>query len=87
MPTTNFDVAVLPGRVWVSGIAPGSVTSVGVPTVVVIQALVTVPNAKKRSDMKPAEKGTQSKKDLHFLSLFYWQNMADTVDHCMQPRH
>lgn len=51
MPTTNFDVAVLPGRVWVGGIAPGSVTSVGVPTVVVIQALVTVPNAKKKGVM------------------------------------
>lgn len=44
MLTTNFDVAVLPGRVWVSGKAPGSVASIGVPTVVIVQAFVRVPN-------------------------------------------
>lgn len=46
MPTTNFDVAVLPGCVWICGKAPGSVASVWVPTVVIIQALVRVSNAK-----------------------------------------
>lgn len=46
MLTTNFDVAVFPGCVWVCGEAPGSVASVWVPTVVIIQALVRVPNTK-----------------------------------------
>lgn len=34
--TTDFDVAVLPWRVWVCGKAPGSVTSIRVPTVVIM---------------------------------------------------
>lgn len=45
--TTNFDAAILPRRVWVSGKAPGSVTSVWVPTIVIIQAFVGVPNTKQ----------------------------------------
>lgn len=47
MLTTNFDVAVLPGCVWVRGEAPGSVASVWVSTIVIIQALVRVPNTKQ----------------------------------------
>lgn len=45
--TTNFDAAILPRGVWVSGKAPGSVTSVWVPTIVIIQAFVRVPNTKQ----------------------------------------
>lgn len=44
-PTADFDVAVLPGHVRVGGVAPGSVAAVGVPAVVVLQALVGVPKA------------------------------------------
>ena len=53
MLTTNFDVAVLPGCVWVRRKAPGSVAPVWVPTVVVVQAFVRKPNTKHRAVQQP----------------------------------
>lgn len=41
--TTNSDVAVLPGCVWVGGEAPWPLASVWVPAVVIVQAAVGVP--------------------------------------------
>lgn len=49
---TKFDVAVLPGCVWVGGEAPGSLASIWVPTVVVVQAAIGVP-AIKRTPLVP----------------------------------
>lgn len=48
MLTTNFDVAVLPGCVWVGGKAPGPVAPVWVPAVVVIQAFTRIADEKKK---------------------------------------
>lgn len=44
--TANFDVAVLPGHVWVRGEAPGSVAPIGISTIVIVQALAGMPNVK-----------------------------------------
>lgn len=41
--TTNSNVAVLPGCVWVGGKAPWPLPSVWVPAVVIVQAAVGVP--------------------------------------------
>lgn len=41
--TTNSDVAVLPGCVWVGGEAPWPLASVWVPAVVIVEAAVGVP--------------------------------------------
>lgn len=63
MLTANCDVAVLPGCIWVCGKAPGSLASVWVSTIVIIQAFVRVPNTKQ------AEKICKQKQDLKALQI------------------
>lgn len=61
--TTDFDVAVLPGCVWVSGEAPWSVTSIWVPTVIVVEAFVGVPvskTCKKKKIIKKRKKSVRA---------------------------
>lgn len=55
-PTTNSNVAVFPGCVWVSGEAPWSLASIRVPTVVIVESAIGVPAIKQTRLVRVREK-------------------------------